>query len=683
MKKYPPISEKCPHFLHGGDYNPEQWIDMPEIWDEDMRLMKLAHCNAMSVGIFSWVMHEPKEGKFTFDWMDRVMDMLADNDAYAILATPSGSKPAWMSHKYPEIRRVGRDGRRDHHQGRHNHCFTSPVYREKVKIMNTKLAERYGDHPALIMWHISNEYGGECHCDLCYSAFREWLKKRYGSLDDLNKAWWSTFWSHKYTEWEQIEPIDVSIHGMILDWKRFVTHQTVDFYLHEIRPLKKLTPDIPVVVNMMGTYPGLDYWKFAPHVDVISWDSYPFWHNSEEDWTLAARTGFIHDINRSLKGGQPFMLMESTPSMTNWMEIGCPKRPGMHMLSSLQAVAHGSDTVQYFQWRKSRGSAEKFHGAVVDHCGHENNRVFRDVAELGEVLEKLDSIVGTSVEPEVAIIFDWENRWAINEIKGPRNRDKNHDQRCILHYQSFWKQGIPVDVIDMDCDFSKYKLLIAPMLYMVRPGVAERIEAFVKAGGTFITTYLSGIVNESDLCYLGGFPGPLRNLLGIWAEETDALYDHQKQSIIIENDNALGLSGDYSVKHLADIIHAEGANILAIYGNQFYAGQPALTVNSFGQGEAYYIASRNEDRFLDDFYTAIHKKLNLKRAIAASFPEGVTAQIRTDGENEFIFILNFSDDKRIVNLGEETLTDLLTGEAVEKEIDLQGYGLTILKRKCS
>lgn len=680
MKKHPPINPKCPHLLHGGDYNPEQWIATPEIWGEDMRLMKLAHCNAMSIGIFSWVMYEPHEGEFSFDWMDRVMDMLADNGVYAILATPSGAKPAWMSHKYPEIRRIGRNGLREPHTGRHNHCFTSPVYREKTQIINTKLAERYGDHPALIMWHVSNEYNGECHCELCYSAFREWLKKRYESLDTLNQAWWSTFWSHRFTEWDQIEPKDGNIHGLMLDWKRFVTDQTVDFFLNEIKPLKELTTDVPVTVNMMGTFFGLNYWKFAPHVDVISWDSYPRWHGHGEDWILAADVGFVHDLNRSLKGGKPFMLIESTPSATNWMELGRPKRPGMHVLSSMQAVAHGSDTVQYFQWRKSRGSSEKFHGAVVDHAGHENTRVFRDVVELGEILSKLDPVVGTSVEPEVAIIFDWENRWAIEETRGPRNRDKNHDQTCMLHYRPFWMQGIPVDIVNMDCDLSKYKLIIAPMLYMVRSGVGESIEAYVRDGGTFVTTYLSGIANETDLCFLGGFPGPLRNLLGIWAEETDVFYDHQKQSILMADGNALGLSGEYASRHYADVIHSEGAEVLATYGHDFYAGQPALTVNHVGRGSAYYVASRNEDRFLSDFYGVLQKKLNLQRALEAALPEGVTAQLRTDGEREFIFLMNFKSNAQSIDLGEKSFTDYLTGEAVGGDLQLHGYGLQILER---
>jgi beta-galactosidase len=352
----------------------------------------------------------------------------------------------------------------------------------------------------------------------------------------------------------------------------------------------------------------------------------------------------------------------------------------MHLLSSLQAVAHGSDTVQYFQWRKGRGAAEKFHGAVVDHAGHENTRVFQDVVEVGQALTKLDPLVGTSVEPEVAIIFDWENRWAIDMARGPRNKDKDHDQRCILHYGSFWKQGIPVDVIDMDCDFSAYKLLIAPMLYMLRPGVAERIEKFVKAGGTFVATYLTGVVNESDLCFLGGFPGPLRHVLGIWAEETDVFYDHQKQSVLLSDHNPLGLSGEYTVKQYADIIHPEGAAVLATYGHDFYAGQPALTVNQFGQGEAYYIASRNEERFLDDFYAGLQQKLGLKRTLEVDLPTGVTAQLRTDGEREFVFLMNFDPDSQSINLGRERFTDLVTGETIEKTVELSGYGVQVLER---
>lgn len=680
-ERYPPINPRFPHFLHGGDYNPDQWP--PEVWEEDMRLMKLARCNAMSVGIFAWARLEPEEGRFEFSWLDRIMDMLADNGAYAVLATPSGARPAWMSFKYPEVLRVRPDRRRNLHGRRHNHCPTSPIYRQKVRIINTELAERYKDHPALLLWHVSNEYGGECHCELCREAFRKWLKRKHQTLDDLNHAWWTAFWSHTYTDWSQIEPPspvgETSVHGLNLDWRRFVTDQTIDFMLNETAPLREHTPNVPLTTNFMGTYPGLNYWRMHPHLDVISWDNYPMWHGPRPDHELASQVAFVHDINRSLKGGKPFMLVESTPSMTNWMPVAKLKRPGMHLLSSLQAVAHGADTVQYFQWRKSRGCSEKFHGAVVGHCGHENTRVFRDVAQVGEALKKLDPIIGTTVRPDVAIIYDWENAWAIEDAAGPR-RDKGYLQTCKRHHRAFWKRGIPTDVLDMDQDLSRYKLLVAPMLYMVRPGVAERIERFVADGGVLVATYWSGIVDENDLCFLGGFPGPLRKVLGIRDEEIDALYDVDRNHVVPAPDNPLGLRGEYEARDLCALVHTETAQSLATYKTDFYAGRPALTVNRFGEGRAYYVASRNEQRFLSDLYGALARDLRLLRAIDADLPEGVTAQLRTDRGTRYIFLMNFTPEPATVNLRGATYTDLLTSEPVSTRATLSPYGIMVLTR---
>lgn len=681
--KFDPINPKFPHFIHGGDYNPDQWKDTPEIWDEDMHLMKLANCNTMTIGIFSWAMLEPQEGIFNFEWLDTIMDKLAENESYAVLATPSGARPAWMAQKYPEILRVQSNRLRILFGDRHNHCYTSPIYREKTRIINQKLAERYKDHPALLVWHISNEYGGECHCELCQQEFRKWLKAKYNNdLDKLNRAWWTGFWSHTFTDWDQIQSPaphgENSIHGLNLDWKRFVTYQTIDFMRNEISPLKQITPNIPVTTNLMGTYTGLNYWKFAHELDVISWDNYPTWHGMEEDWKLAYKVAFVHDINRSLKKGKPFMLMESTPSVTNWHPVAKLKRPGMHILSSLQAVAHGSDTVQYFQWRKSRGSAEKFHGAVVDHCGHENTRVFREVAELGKILKQLDPIIGTTVRPDVAIIYDWENRWALDDAQGPRIEKKDYLPTCEAHYRTFWQNGVPVDIIDMECDFSQYKLLIAPMLYMVRQGVAERIEKFVQSGGTFVTTYWSGIVDENDLCFLGGFPGPLKKVTGIWSEEIDALYEHETNHIVFKDNNQLQLKGEYEARELCDLIHSETAEVLAVYKNDFYAGRPALTVNHFGNGKAYYIAFRNNDTFLLDFYKKLISDLNLKKAIDVDLPQGVTAQIRSDGEKDFIFVLNFEPEEKSIIINNLLFQDMLTLEKITNVITLPPYGFKIL-----
>jgi beta-galactosidase len=388
----------------------------------------------------------------------------------------------------------------------------------------------------------------------------------------------------------------------------------------------------------------------------------------------------VHDLNRSLKNGKPFMLMESTPSTTNWHEVSKLKKPGMHLLSSIQAVAHGSDTVQYFQWRKSRGSSEKLHGAVVDHCGYENTRVFNDVKIVGETLKRLDEIIGTTVDPEVAIIFDWENRWAMKDAQGPRNIGIHYEETVKENYKPFWKNGVPVDVINMDCDFSKYKLLIAPMLYMVKQGVGEKIKEFVKNGGTFVATYWSGIVNETDLCFLGGFPGPLREVLGIWSEEIDALYDGEIRIVSFDNENELGLKGDYEATELCDLIHLEGARSLAAYKEDFYKGRPALTVNDFSKGKAYYIASRNEEQFNDMFYGELIEELGLKKVIDTELPYGVTAQMRTDGENDYIFVMNFTQEEKTVELDEKKYIDLLKGETSDRKLTVPGYGVKILKR---
>lgn len=692
-KEFQVSNSKINGFLHGGDYNPDQWLNYPEILKEDVRLMKLANCNCVSINIFGWSAIEPEEGKYTFEWLDKIMDDMAENNIHVILATPSGARPAWMSEKYPEVLRVNSDRSKNLHGQRHNHCFTSPVYRKKTYEINEMLANRYKDHPALIMWHISNEYGGECHCELCQNAFRSWLKKKYeNNLEKLNEAWWTGFWSHKFTNWSQIESPsekgEMFVHGHNLDWKRFVTDQTLEFYKNEIAPIRRITPNVPVTANFMGNYPhmglftGLDYFKFAREVDVVSWDNYPAWHNDFESTSdLAANVSFVHDIYRSLKGGQPFLVMESTPSLVNWHDINKLKRPGMHLLASIQGIAHGADSVLYFQWRKGRGASEKFHGAVVDHCGHENTRVFREVTQVGETLNKIKEIQGSIKESEVAIIYDIENRWAIDDTQGLKKYKKGYEESCKATYKVFWENGISVDVINMECDISKYKLVIAPMLYMVRSNVADRINEFVKQGGTFVTTYFSGIVDENDLCFLGGFPGPLREVTGIWSEEIDSLYDNELNYVEINNSKIDDLKESYEVKDYCDLIHVETAKVLGTYKNDFYAGMPALTVNDYGKGKTYYIATRAGADFNNDFYSKLIKDLNIKSAIDGKLPKGVTAQVRHNKENRYIFIMNFNEEEKKISLRKEDYIDMVLEEDVSGEIELNKYGFKILKQQ--
>ena len=673
------LKDNFKKLLHGGDYNPEQWIADKSIWDEDMRLMKLAHCNEMTVGIFSWSALEPKEGEYDFSFLDEILDKVYTNGGRVILATPSGARPHWLADKYPEVLRVNGNGVRQHFSARHNHCFTSPVYRQKVQAINAELAKRYGKHPAVLAWHISNEYGGECYCPLCQQAFRKFLKDKYKTIDNLNKAYWSSFWSHTYDSFDQIEapsPLtERSIHGLNIDWFRFTTAQTVDFMKCEVEPIKKICPDAKVTTNMMFEHYGYDYYKFRDVIDFASWDSYPLWHSGNQELT-AQTTAFWHDLYRSLKD-KPFLLMESTPSLVNWHEYNKLKRPGLDNLSSIQAVAHGSDSVQYFQWRKSRGSVEKFHGAVVDHEGTENTRVFRSVAKTGEILGKIEELAGTGVDAEVAIIYDWENMWALDNSQGFAQKNKKYYQTCYSYHRYFWKRGINCDIIDRNADLSKYKLVIAPMLYMVDEQTIESFESYVKGGGTLYATYALGMVNDTDLCYLGGFPaGKLKEVFGIWNEEIDTLYPDQTGEVDCDGKR-------YTAYDYCEIIHARGAKVLATYSQDFYEGEPAATVNEYGLGKAYYQAFRDGDDFKSVILNRIVDELGVCKNLPCGedgLPFAVSAHTRTDGENVYLFVENYSESVvENIALG-GVYEDMLNGGQAES-VTLAPYGLAIFKCK--
>lgn len=671
--------------LHGADYNPEQWQNHPEIIDRDFQLLAAAGMNTITVGVFSWAALEPEEGRCDFGWLDDIFARAERQGLRVILATPSGGKPNWLARAYPEIRRVRQDGVRDPQVWRHNHCPTSPIYRDKVAAINTKLAARYGRHTCLELWHLSNEYSGYCYCELCKAAFRDWLRLRYGSLETLNEAYWSRFWSHTFSTWEEIGHIDPSIHGLELDWKRFMTAQCAEFLRLEAEPIRRLSPGVPVTTNFMYLYPGYNYWELAKDLDVVSWDSYPSWHlgSTEDDESLEGATiALHHDVYRSMGGGKPFLLMETTPSQINHSEVSPLRRPGVHRLSSLQAIAHGSDSVCYFQFRKGRGSMEKFHGAVVDHAGHENTRVFREVADLGLALGKIAEVAGAETRARVALIYDWENRWAIEQSRSPQNKHKDYLETCVANYRPLWENGIAVDVVNAEASLEKYALVIAPMLHMIRPGLESRLEDFVRMGGVLVATYQTGVVNESDLCFLGGAPGPLRGVLGVAVEEFDALPDSRRRKVVPMGGAGHGLSGEYQARHFVELIHLEGAEVLATYGDDFYAGYPALTANRFGQGRAYYVASRNDERFHRDFLGSLADDVDLPRALETGLPAGVSASARWKGGQKYVFLLNFTAHEREVELPTEGYRDLEIGEVCEEILLLGPYGARVIARSC-
>lgn len=674
MRKY--INPDFPHFLHGADYNPEQWMDDKRIFDEDMRLFRLARCNEMSVGIFSWAKLEPEEGKYDFAWFDEILDRIDAAGGRVLLATPSGARPRWLAERYPEVLRVASNGVRNRFGYRHNHCYSSPIYREKVAAINEELAKRYGSHPAVLGFHISNEYGGECYCPLCVDAFHKWLEKKYeGDITRLNREWWTTFWSHTFDRFDQVEPpFDNSdrYSALVLDWRRFVTDQTADFLRAEIAAVRKHS-SLPVTTNFMHRNTGLNYTVLARELDFISWDSYPTWHRADgrrDNAAVAAENALTHDAFRALRHA-PFALMESTPSNTNWQKYAKLKRPGMHKLSALQAVAHGSDTVQYFQWRKSRGSTEKLHGAVVDHEGSEHTRVFADVREVGELLQSIDEVVGSMPHVKVALLMDVENHWALEECAGFQ-QDKKYYDTCLSFYTELWQRGINVDVVDRTADFSHYKLIIAPMLYMTDEKTVAAIERYVAGGGHFLAGYMLGQVNENDLCYLGGFPaGALKDVFGVWAEEVDTLYPQERNAIL-----SRGI--EYEVADYCERLHPKaGAEVLATYQKDFYAGEAAAVKNAYGRGVAYYIGTRDTGAFKHALLSEILGALGIRGAIA-DLPKGVTCHTREDVGVRYLFIENYNDFAVTVNIGEEKYNPE-TKKAERGVITLPAFGVRILR----
>lgn len=644
---------KIEKFIYGGDYNPEQWLDMPEILKTDIEYFKKAGINEVTMGVFSWAVLEPEEGVYNFGWLKERIDAMYENGISVILATPSGARPRWMSEKYPQVLRVDESRHRNLFGVRHNHCYTSPVYREKIRQMNTKLVEQFGGHPAILAWHLSNESGGECHCPLCQQAFQDWLEQKYGSIDKLNQAWYTTFWSHNYQSFSQVESPssrgDDTLHALNLDWKRFVTDQTVDFIREEAKAIRDAGSALPTLVNHMYDYMGLNYHKFADVVDIISWDSYPFWHK-EAEWETAAAIGMQHDIMRSMLK-KPFLLMESSPSATNWEPVSKLRKPGMLKAASLQAIAHGSDSVQYFQMRKSRGSFEKFHGAVIDHYGGDDTRVFSEVTELGHILEQLGEIKGSQVESLAAVIFDWENRWAMEDAAGPRNKNLFYKETVEKSYRAFRKMGLNVDVIDMEQSLDDYKIVAAPMIYMLRAGFETKAEQFVKNGGCLILTYWSGIVNDIDLCYLGGTPHGFMEICGLRSTEIDALHDDESNIGITAAGGVL--TGTYECKNLCEIVKVSTAKELLTYGEDFYAGSPALTKNTYGQGTAYYIGADFEQKLYDVLYRSIITDMEIELCME-QIPDNIEVNIRKSADAEYLFVQNFSREKIEIKLPLET-----------------------------
>jgi beta-galactosidase len=659
------------HLYFGGDYNPEQWPE--SVWLDDMRLMKEAGVNLVSIGIFSWAKLQSAPCVFHFEWLDRLMNLLAENKIQADLATATASPPPWLIKLHPEILPTLENGTRWSQGSRQHYNPSSSAYRNACVELVTALANRYKDHPALAMWHINNEYA--CHVPTDYgdetaAAFREWLKARYGSLEKLNDSWGTAFWSQHYYEWDEILPPRAAPTflnpGQSLDFQRFSSDALLECCQIEARILRGISPEKPITTNFMEWVKALDYRKWAEAIDFTCLDIYPEPTGSNRPLAQNA------DMTRSWKDGKPWLIMEQVTTHVNWRDRNATKAPGVMRLWSYQSIARGADGICFFQWRQARAGAEKFHGSMVGHGDPATQRCFQEVKQLGNELAKLSEIAGTRFAADAAIWFDQENWWAL-ELPSKPNNNLKYNRAVENFYTALLNRNIPTDFVFADSDLSRYKLLFVPSLYLVKPGVAEQIEAFVAAGGTAVFTYFSGIVDEGDRVLLGGYPAPFRKLLGLTVEEWAVPPDDRISTV---SSNTEGFAKSHTSSFWAEVIRTERAETVAVFDDDYYAGLPAVTRHRFGSGEAWYLGTELEPAFYDELIRHLAEKAGVRAPL--DVPEGVEVTRRSGGGKDFIFLLNHGAEATAIDLTGFHGQEMLTGRTAAGSWSLPARGVAIL-----
>jgi len=664
-----------PNIYFGGDYTPEHFPQ--EVMAEDMRLMKKAGVNMVTINVFTWAQLQPNEDTWTFEWLDELMDTLAKNGVYASMGTATASTPAWMAKKYPEILPVDKNGIRFNHGSRQ--CFNpnSPAYRKLGRQLVRKLAERYKGHPALCMWHVNNELSQMVEQDfseITIEKFRDWCRERFGTCENLTKAWGLHFWGNNIYEWDELMPPMKTAHqvntSLLLDWKRFTNECYMEVALGEIEILREVTPDVPITTNFLYEYKILDYFAWADMVDFISVSSFP----DPKTTNHPGEAALSHDIMRGLKN-QPFALLEQAPSQVNWRLANVNKKPGVMRLWSHQGMARGSDSFLFFQWRASIHGSEKFHSAMVPHIG-ENSRVFKEMTEFGQELPRLLEVVGSDVQADVAIVMDYNNWWAVEFTPGPTALLDYLENLKAYHYP-LHEQNITTDIIPHDRDLGGYKVVIAPLLYMVKPGFKASVEKFVAEGGTFVATFFSGVVNEFDAVFPGGYPGPLSEVLGLKVEEFEAMKPYVNNSLVM-NGRFPGITGEFESRLWCDILQLDTAESLAEYGSDFFKGMPALTVNRYGKGKAYYVATLPNNGFLRKFLRQICAEQGVQPVVEA--PENVEAVMRSSENHDYLFVMNHNYDPVDVVLPDGKYFDLLSQQPMEGSIRMSAVETVVLRK---
>jgi beta-galactosidase len=667
-----------PGIAYGGDYNPEQWPE--EIWAQDVALMREAGVTVVTVGVFSWARLCPEPDAWDDGWLERILDLLHANGIAVDLATATASPPPWLSRAHPEILPVDARGTRLEIGSRQTWCPSSPVFREHALALVRRLADRFADHPAVVMWHVSNELGnhnGQCFCEVSAAHFRDWLHERYGDIDALNTAWGTAFWSQRYTSFAEIAPPAATTAfgnpGQLLDWRRFCSDALLEYYLAEKAVLREISPDIPVTTNfLVGTGPGVvgpgdcDYASWAPHQDVVSNDHYLIGLGTGEQ-APRLHLEFSADLTRGLAGGAPWWLMEHSTSAVNWQPVNRAKQPGEMARNSLAHLARGADAICFFQFRQSVVGAEKYHSAMLPHAGAHSRR-WREVCELGALLGRLGEVAGSRVEAPAAVLVDWDADWACGRGAHPSELVQPLAVAMRAH-RAISRAGVGCDVLPVGADLAGYRVVVVPALVLLSAQDAERLAAAAAGGTHVVVTYFSGIADRSDRVVDGGYQGVLRHLLGVRTEEFFPLGSNQQ---VTWDDGTV--SGQWA----EDTVALPGTQVLARYADGPTSGFAALTRREVGQGAAWYLSSEPD---ADGLARLLARVLAESGAVASAPVDGMVGEVdvvrRVSPAGSWLFVLNHGE--RAVQVP-ATGVDLVSGQRVDGVCHLPGGGYAVVRQ---